>query len=51
MNSNEKMTDRKALELIGSYAHDLDIPIETRMDIVTRILKEVGIDYSYEEVI
>lgn len=51
MNSDEKLTDRRALELIGSHAYDLDIPIQIRMDIIISYLKEVGIDYSYEEVI
>lgn len=45
MNEYE-ITDRRALELIGSYAYDLDIPMETRIQIITNILKGVGIDYT-----
>lgn len=44
------MDERNALELIGSFAYDLDIPIETRMDLIVKILKSMDIDYSYEEI-
>lgn len=45
----KKLTKNKALKLIGSYAYDIDIPINIRMETIVSILKEMGIDYSYDE--
>lgn len=41
-----KMEDKKALQLIASYAYDEDIRMENRFHLITQILREMGLDYS-----
>ena len=45
----KKMEDRKALELIASYAYDDDIKMEIRLHMITQILRDMGMDYSSSE--
>lgn len=43
------MRKKDALTLIGSYVHDRDIPADIKIRLIIEILKQVGVDYSYEE--